>query len=77
MSDDMAYQLIWMGLSCVVMLLGVNSNRWELYGISGTSFLLYALNYIPDMIGIIALALSVANYGRTVWCWLASRPNSR
>ena len=76
MSDNVALEILWLGVTCVVMALGVHSNRWELYGISGISFLLYALTAIPEMLGIVSLALSAANFGRMVWTWLASRPRN-
>lgn len=74
MSDELAQILVWMGTTVAVMLGGVQSNRWELYGIAGLSFLLYALNYIPDWFAIVALILAFANVARMVWCWLGSRP---
>jgi len=77
MSDTMALEMIWLGLTSIVMALGVHSNRWELYGISALSFLFYALTSIPEMLGIVCLALAVANIGRMVWCWIATRPKTR
>ena len=77
MSDAYAYQLIWIGTTVAISALAVHSNRWELYGISGLAYLLYALTDIPDIFGIVCLTLAVASFARMVWCWLASRPKDR
>ena len=77
MSDTLATDLIWMGITAVTMYSGIASNRWELYGISGFSFLLFALYNLPDPIGFVTLVLSVANIGRMVWAWFGSRPRTR